>query len=70
MIQTLSKSIGLPQDQVRVLDAFRNKRNALDYQGREVDDASVAACIKAAGKLRDVVLDWLHDNRPDLSERD
>lgn len=69
MIQTLSKSIGLRPEQVKVLDAFRNKRNAADYQGKEIDDASVAACIEAAGKLRALLISWLRKNRPELIEK-
>lgn len=66
MIQTLTKSIGLPREKVLALDAFRTKRNAIDYQGREIDEASVAACIDAASVLFRVLLDWLIENRPDL----
>jgi hypothetical protein len=70
MIQTLGKSIGLPREQVRTLDAFRKKRNAVDYLGKDVDDASATACVEAAGKLRNALLDWLRTNRPDLIEDD
>lgn len=66
MIQTLTKSIGLPPEKVNALDAFRTKRNALDYQGKDVDEASVDACIEAASSLFRVLLDWLNENRPEL----
>jgi hypothetical protein len=44
MIQALTKSIGPPPEKVRALDAFRSKRNAIDYQGKEMDEASAAGC--------------------------
>jgi hypothetical protein len=66
MIQTLTTSIGLPPEKVRVLDAFRTKRNAIDYQGKDADEASVAACIEAASFLYRVLMDWLIGNRPEL----
>jgi hypothetical protein len=66
MIQSLTKSIGLPPEKVNALDAFRTKRNALDHQGKDVDEASVEACIEAASSLFRVLLDWLNENRPEL----
>lgn len=68
MIQTLSRTLGLPKEKVRELDAFRTKRNALNYEGKPVDDASLRACVNAAQQLRDVLTDWLHGNRADLIE--
>jgi hypothetical protein len=70
MIQTLTKSIGLPPEKVRALDALRTKRNAIDYQGKDIDEASVAACIEAASALFRVLIDWLSENRPDLISSD
>lgn len=70
MIQTLGRSIGLPREQVRVLDAFRNKRNAVHYQGKQVDDTTATASTEAAEKLRHAIMDWLSKNRPDLIEGD
>lgn len=70
MIQTLTKSIGLSSGKVRALDALRTKRNAIDYLGNDVDEASVAACIEAASALFRVLLDWLMENRPELVNSD
>jgi hypothetical protein len=40
------------------------------HEGKEVDDASVAACVAAAGDLRVVLVGWLRKNRPDLIKPD
>ena len=66
MIQTLNTSIGLDTDEMLVLDAFRVKRNAIDYSGYDVDEVSVESCIKAAEKLLEQLQIWLINNRNDL----
>ena len=66
MIQSLVTSVGLDTDQMRVLDSFRIKRNAISYSGEDMDESSVAACIVAAEQLMCHVQDWLGKNRPDL----
>jgi hypothetical protein len=67
MIQSLPKSVDLDGDQTLVLDTFRIKRNAADYTGEDIDEASVEACIEAASALSRHVQQWLDKNRPDLS---
>jgi hypothetical protein len=66
MIQSLVHSIGLDRGQVKVLDLFRVKRNAVAYSGKDVDEGSVLACIEEADRLRSSLLSWLHENRPEL----
>ena len=66
MIQSLVHSVGLDNDQMRMLDTFRVKRNATDYTGEDVDSESVEECIKAAQRLRQQVVAWLKSNVPDL----
>lgn len=66
MIQSLAHSIDMDNDQMLLLDTFRVKRNAIDYAGEEVDEASVEACIEAAGSLRRSLLAWLSTNTPEL----
>jgi len=66
MIQSLVSSIGLDTDQMRVLDSFRAKRNAISYSGEPMDESSVAACILAGEQLMHHVQNWLSENRPDL----
>jgi hypothetical protein len=46
-----------------VLDTFRVKRNAIDYTGYEVDEASVAACIEAADNLLQYLTTWLAEQK-------
>lgn len=66
MIQSLVSSIGLDNDEMRFLDIFRVKRNAIDYSGEDVDEGSVAACIQAADRLFQYATDWLKANKPEL----
>ncbi len=67
MIQSLVHSIGLDRDQVLLLDTFRVKRNAIDYTGDEVDEASVDECVAAACNLLCHVTHWLTNYRPGLT---
>ena len=66
MIQSLVASVGLDSARMQLLDTFRVKRNAVSYSGRDVDMASVKACIAAGEDLSRHVRQWLAENRPDL----
>ena len=66
MIQSLVNSIGLDKDEMRLLDTFRVKRNAIDYSGEDVDEGSVDACIEAADRLLHYAATWLKANKPEL----
>lgn len=56
IIQTLTLTLGIDARRVAVLDTLRRKRNLADYTGEDIDEASVAACIDAAGRLLDDAL--------------
>ena len=66
VIQALVHTIDLPPTRIVVLDMFRRKRNISDYEGEDLDDASVEACAAEAARLVTDVTDWLKANRPDL----
>ena len=66
MIQSLVHSVAFDNDQMRLLDTFRVKRNAIDYTGEDVDGGSVEECIKAAERLQLHVIDWIVANTPEL----
>lgn len=66
MIQYLVTSVGLDFTRMQLLDTFRVKRNAVSYSGRDMDMASVMACIAAGEDLLRHVQQWLAENRPDL----
>ena len=68
MIQSLVHSVELDRDQMLLLDAFRVKRNAIDYTGDDVDEASVEECIGAADNLLCHMITWLTTNVPALME--
>ena len=67
MIQSLVHSIGLDRDQMLLLDTFRVKRNAIDYTGDDVDEASVDECIEAADNLFRHVTQWITNSKPELT---
>lgn len=66
VLQSLTKSIGLPGERMTVLDTLRRKRNLSDYLGEDVDETSVGRCIGEAERLLREVETWLEKNRPDL----
>lgn len=65
-IQALSKTIGLDNDTVIVLDALRKQRNVSDYVGDPISDGAVDACIANANLLYKRVSGWIRTNRPNL----
>ncbi len=67
LIQALPKTLGLPPERVRLLDAFRAARNQSDYAGVPVSDTVALECAGEACRLIQEVRDWLSANRPDLS---
>ena len=68
MIQSLVHSVGLDTDPMLLLNTFRIKRNAIDYTGDVVDEASVDDCIEAANNLLRQVVQWLAENKPELTK--
>lgn len=66
LIQMLPHSIGLDVDEMRLLDTFRVKRNAIDYSGEAVDGESLRVCIDAADDLLKQLERWLTTHRSDL----
>lgn len=68
MIQSLVHTIDLDRDEMLLLDTLRVKRNAIDYTGEDVDEASVEECISAADRLMVRVTEWLAENTPELTE--
>lgn len=65
-IQTLPRSVNLPQAQVIVLDALRKQRNLSDYSGDLIPDAAAAECLACAIDLLAHVSAWLRARHPDL----
>ena len=55
MIQSLVHSIDLGHDKILLLDTFRVRRNAMDYEGVDVDSTVSVACLDAARELFDHV---------------
>ena len=68
MIQSLVHTVELDRDDMLLLDTFRVKRNAIDYTGEEVDEASLNECIGAADRLMIKLSEWLADYKPELTE--
>ena len=66
MIQTLGQTIGIKRETVIALDALRKQRNVADYSGDIVPPAAVEACVAYAQALRQEVLRWLNQHKPEL----
>ena len=66
LIQALPKTVGMPADRVRVLDAYRAARNQSDYRGIPVSDAVAKECAADAAALLQQVRAWLAAHRPEL----
>lgn len=65
-IQTLTLTVALVPEQVRVLDALRKQRNLADYSGDLVPDSTANECLTSATALNAHVRAWLKSNKPEL----
>jgi len=65
-IQSLSMTIGLSAETVRMLDALRKQRNLADYSGDTVPESAVRACVTSATDLMREVKAWLKSHKPEL----
>ena len=65
-IQSLTLTVALAPEQVRVLDALRKQRNLADYSGDLVPDSAVNECVTSATALQAHVRDWLRANNKEL----
>jgi hypothetical protein len=68
VIQSLPKTVGLPDARMIVLDKLRRKRNLSDYTGEGIGDEEAAACVRASEELAKTVEQWVRANRSDLIE--
>lgn len=66
-IQTLTLTVALAPEQVRVLDALRKQRNLADYSGDLVPDSTANECLTSATALHAHLCAWLTSNKPELS---
>ncbi len=69
MIQSLPLTLGVANDDWVVLDAFRRKRNAVDYSGDLVDAEMAAVTTTHAAALLKALRSWLQAKRPDLLQK-
>jgi len=66
-LQTLNKSIGYPQDGLRLLDEFRRQRAAGLYDGSfDPSDAEVQAILETVTDLKRHLEGWLRVRHPEL----
>ena len=65
-LQTLSLTIGLPNERLIVLDALRKQLNLADYQGDSVPEQTAAECFGQAQQLLTDVKAWLAAHKPKL----
>ena len=66
-LQTLNKSIGYPQDRLRLLDEFRRQRAAGLYDGSFApSEAEVEAILDTVADLKQHLEQWLQAQHPEL----
>jgi hypothetical protein len=66
LVQALPKTIGLPSERARILDAFRAARNKSDYDGVSVSDAMALEAVEEAERLLSEVKSWLKAEHAEL----
>lgn len=66
-IQSLTLTVAVAPEHVRVLDALRKQRNRADDSGDLVPDSAAAECLASATALHAHVRTWLQSNKPDLA---
>ena len=66
MIQALTKTIGVDNQTIMILDTLRKQRNVADYSGDIVPASAVDECLKHAESLLRDVKHWLNENKPEL----
>lgn len=68
-IQGLAKTIGYPQEKIRLMDEFRRQRAIALYDGGfDPSERELNALLASAHELKAEVLSWIETNRPDLSQ--
>jgi len=64
IIQTLSKTVGYPKENIRMFDEFRRQRAISLYDGSfDPTDAELDALLEAAGDLKRHLDDWIVGNQ-------
>jgi uncharacterized protein (UPF0332 family) len=67
VIQSLTYTIGAKPELVAQLDSFRNKRHTSDYDRAGIVSTQEATEMFTLAKtLRDIVVEWLKENHPEL----
>ena len=65
-IQTLTLTVGIAPQKVRLLDVLRKQRNLADYSGDVVPEAAVMDGLLCAKELLEHVRAWLQAHHPHL----
>ena len=66
MIQTLTSTLGLPANDMVVLDGLRKQRNVIDYSGDVVTAALSEEAVQRAKQLIALADTWIKTNKPEL----
>ena len=69
VIQSLAYTIKADAGLIALFDQFRKKRNISGYDhAGMISDQEAKEMVNLAGRLRQEVEEWLHENHPDLME--
>jgi len=67
VLQSLGGTVGMSNETLRLLDAFRKKRNLTGYERiGAVSDREVEEIVKTAGTMRSQVEEWIRTTHPEL----
>lgn len=66
-IESLRFTIGMTEDDVRAIDAFRKKRNIADYEKvGTISSTEAEEMVQLAREIRDRLIEWLGEGHPEL----
>ena len=66
-IESLALTVGVDEDDVRTIDAFRKKRNISDYQrAGSITGTEAAEMFELANAIREQLVAWLKKEHPEL----
>jgi len=66
MIQTLTSTLGLPANDMVVLDGLRKQRNVIDYSGDVVTTTLADEAVQRAQQLIALSETWMKTKKPEL----
>ena len=69
-IESMALTFGVSEEEIRTLDAYRKKRNIIDYKrlGRTTD-TEIQELMELVKNLHNKLAKWISDNHPELLDK-